>query len=158
MMGHGSAVLAGLVFVANELNNKALFKDATHYMRARSTIVGFMAAFAVSCFGLMHGIGAALFGAIWALVVGIALVVYVHGVVANTGHKKQSNIGVTSGRIATGASLYVLQIVGAVLLAVGVEWGIYVAAVALTLTMIYLVSGAWLLFIGAGLLKKKGEI
>lgn len=158
MMGHGSAVLAGLVFVAIELNHKALFKDATHHARALGTISGFMAAFAVSCFGLMSGMSTTVFGLLWAAAASVALAVYVSGIYKNSGSTFQSNIGVTWPRMAIGISLYVLQIAGALMITADIPTGIYIAAIALTLNMLYLVSGAWLLFIGVALLGKKGKV
>lgn len=158
MMGHGAAVLAGLVFVAIELNHKALFKDATHHARALGTISGFMAAFAVSCFALLDAITHVWFGLLWAITTTVALTIYLKGLSNNQNKVFQSNIGVTRARLVVGISLYLAQIIGALLMVGGNKAGIYIATVALTLNMLYLVSGAWLLFIAVGILEKKGKV
>ena len=50
-------------------------------------------------------------------------------------------------RLAGGATCYVAQVVGAVVLILGHVAGLYIAAVGLIILFAYMISGAWLLLV-----------
>ncbi len=152
-MAHASAVLAGLVFVALELNSASFFKDATQRTRAIGTMTGFMVILLVSGLALMGEQTDLTLGGGWALVAGIGLVIYLRGLFDNEGTKEPSGIGVNKRRVTLGILTYLGQIGGALLLMTGSELGLYLAASFMLLSIVYLVSGAWLLFVGSSMHK-----
>lgn len=145
MMGHGSAVLAGLVFVAMELNAALLFKDEAHRGRAFGTISGFMVILALCAFGLMGYQTNVSLGVAWLITATVGLGIFVHGFVQQPLGSRQGQFGVTPLRTAMGVLSHAGLIIGAGLFIAGQEIGIYISAVFMVLTTVYLVSGAWLL-------------
>ena len=148
MVGGGAAALAGLVFVALSINLGTIVADPTHKNRAIGTLTGFSAVFIICGFALIADQEARWFGIEWFLVSCTALYIYVRGIfrAAKSG---ASWFGVTNVRVTAGVAGYAGQIVGALMLAMGYSVGIYVASIAMVLAFASLVSGAWLLMVGA---------
>ncbi len=147
MVGGAAAALTGLVFVALSINLRTIASDATHRHRAIGTLNGYMAAFAVCAFGLMQGENNQVVGLGWVAVATYGLVVYDYGIVRAQVAGK-SRAGLLSYRIVIGNALYVAQIAGATMLALGYAAGAYLAATALIASIAYTTTSAWLLLMG----------
>jgi hypothetical protein len=59
-----------------------------------------------------------------------------------------SAVGLTAPRLAGGTVCYLAEVVSAVLLVLGYEVGLHIAALAMVVLFAFLISGAWLLMIG----------
>lgn len=147
-VGGGAAALTGLVFVAMSLNLGVIAQDATHRYRAIGTLAGFAAAFVICALAVMGGQNHVAVGIEWALVAGIAAFVYVYGYIMarRTG---ASSVGLQLNRVMSGTACYAAEVAGAVVLSLGYVAGLYVAAVAMVVMLTYMISGAWLLIVGA---------
>jgi hypothetical protein len=147
LVGTGAATLAGLVFVALTINLKAVAQDATHRFRAINMLAGFTSVFVISALALMGHQPYLALGVEWLIVSLLAAVINTNGYVQ--AYRLHSSLYALSlVRIVGGSVCYLGQIVGAVLLILDVETGIYVGAIALVVNFIYLVSGSWLLILG----------
>ncbi|HSX33573.1 MAG TPA: hypothetical protein VLF91_04525 [Candidatus Saccharimonadales bacterium] len=145
LVGTGAVTLTGLVFVALSLNLKTIAIDATHRFRAIGTLTGFAAVFLRSALALMGGQNYKWVGAELLAVASVAGFVYVYGYV----RANRSGSGASLIRTTTGTSLYIIEMVGATLLILGHSAGIYIAATALVINTCYMITGAWLLVLGA---------
>lgn len=118
-----------------------------HTYRAIGTLAGFSAVFATCSLVLMGGQDHVAVGAEWFATAGIAAIIYVNGYVRaiRSGH---SAVGLGVGRLVFGTSMYGAELVGAVVLMLGHVAGLYVAAVAMTALIAFMISGAWLLVAG----------
>jgi hypothetical protein len=147
LVGTGSATLAGLVFVALTINLKGVAKDATHRFRAINMLSGFTSVFVISALALMGHQPYLALGVEWLIVSLFATAINTNGYVQ--AYRLHSSLYALSPfRIIGGSVCYLGQIVGSVLLILGVASGIYVGAVALVVNFFFLVSGAWLLILG----------
>ena len=147
LVGTGAATLAGLVFVALTINLKAVAQDATLRFRAINMLAGFTSVFVISALALMGHQPYLALGVEWLIVSLLAAVINTNGYVQ--AYRLHSSLYALSlVRIVGGSVCYLGQIVGAVLLILDVETGIYVGAIALVVNFIYLVSGSWLLILG----------
>jgi len=147
MVGGAAAALTGLVFVAMSLNIDAIAKDATHRYRAIGTLTGFTAAFIICALALMGGQNYQAVGIEWLIVFGIATAIYVYGYVQAIRIGK-SSVGLRPYRLMVGTTLYIAEIIGAIMLTLGQVVGLYVGAVALIGLLAFTITGAWLLVIG----------
>jgi modulator of FtsH protease len=154
MTGGGAAALTGLVFVALSLNLDLIAHDPTHTYRAIGTLAGFSAVFATCALALMGGQDHMAVGVEWLVVAGIATIIYAYGYVRAM-RSGQSAVGLGIVRLLAGAACYVAEIVGAVLLMLGYVAGIYLAAIAMTALIAFMISGAWLLV--AGVQRERAE-
>lgn len=147
MVGGGAAALTGLLFVALSLNLESIAKDATHRYRAIGTLAGFTAAFIMCALVLMGNQNHLVVGIEWLVVSTVAAAMYVYGYIQalKTG---RSSAGLRLNRLVGGTACYIAEIVGAILLILGYIAGLYVAAIALTLLLAFMISGAWLLIVG----------
>jgi hypothetical protein len=147
MVGGGAAALTGLLFVALSLNLESIAKDATHRYRAIGTLAGFTAAFIMCALVLMGNQNHLVVGIEWLVVSTVAAAMYVYGYIQalKTG---RSSAGLRLNRLVGGTACYIAEIVGAILLILGYIAGLYVAAIALTLLLAFMFSGAWLLIVG----------
>lgn len=59
-----------------------------------------------------------------------------------------STSGLSLGRTIGGATLYIAQIIGSIMLIAGYITGLYIASIAMVISFISLISGAWLLLVG----------
>lgn len=148
MLGGGAAALTGLVFVALSLNLEVISHDPTHRYRAVGTLAGFSAVVLTCSLALMGGQGHMAVGLEWLISSGIATIIYVYGYLRarRAGH---SEVGLGGARLVAGTALYLLEVLGAILLALGFIAGLYLAAVAMAALMAFMISGAWLLVEGA---------
>jgi hypothetical protein len=147
LVGTGSATLAGLVFVALTINLRGVAKDATHRFRAINMLAGFTAVFVISALTLMGHQHYLALGVEWLVVSVIALAINTNGYV-QAYRLRSSLYALGLVRMIGGSACYLGQIVGSILLILGIEAGVYVGAVALIVTFVYLISGAWLLILG----------
>lgn len=147
VLGGGAAALTGLVFVAMSMNLGVITQDVTHRYRAIGTLSGFTAGFMICVLALMGGQDHRAVGAEWLVTSVLAAVIYVHGYVRAIG-AGASSIGLGKGRLVTGTALYLVEVTGAALIVAGYVAGLYIAAVALTILLAFMISGAWLLIVG----------
>jgi hypothetical protein len=147
LVGTGSATLAGLVFVALTINLRGVAKDATHRFRAINMLTGFTSVFVISALALMGHQPYLALGIEWLVVSLFAAVINTNGYI-QAFRINSSRYALNTFRIVGGTACYVGQIVGSALLLAGIEAGIYVAAIALVVNFLFLVSGSWLLIMG----------
>ncbi len=147
MVGGAAAALTGLVFVAMSLNLEAIAKDITHRNRAIGTLIGFTAAFMICALALMGNQNYQAIGFEWLVISSIAAAVYIIGYVqART--RGKSALGLSLYRIVFGTSIYIAEVIGAIMIMLGRTAGLYVASIAMILLLGYTITGAWLLIIG----------
>jgi hypothetical protein len=147
LVGGGAAALTGLVFVAMSLNLEAIVKEATHRHRAVGTLAGFTGIFVICAIVLMGRPNYQVVGIEWLVIAGVAAIIYINGAVQarTTG---RSALGLGLYRLIFGTSLYVIEIIGAIILIRGYIAGLYVAATAMVVLLTYTITGAWLLVVG----------
>lgn len=144
LVGTGAATLTGLVFVAMSLNLKVIAVDVTHRYRAIGTLTGLAAVFMMCALVLMGGQNNKAIGTELLVVSFLAGIVYVSGYI----RAYKSSSGASLLRTTTGTSLYLLQIIGAIILIAGTMAGLYITAIALVANTCYMITGAWLLVVG----------
>ena len=147
LVGTGSATLAGLVFVALTINLRGVARDATHRYRAINMLTGFASIFLISALALMGRQPPVVLGVEWLVVAALALAINTYGYV-QAFRLRSSLYALTVIRIVGGTLCYLGQIVGAAMLIGGVASGIYVSAISVIATFVYLISGSWLLILG----------
>lgn len=147
LVGTGAATLAGLVFVALTINLRGVAHDATHRYRAINMLTGFASIFLISALALMGHQAEFAIGLEWLVVAVLAGAINTYGYV-QAFRLRSSLYALTLIRIIGGSLCYVAQMVGAIMLLLGMEAGIYVGAVAMIATFVYLISGSWLLILG----------
>jgi hypothetical protein len=147
LVGTGAAALTGLVFVSMSLNLHAIVQDDTHRYRAICNLSGLTAIFTICAFAVMGGQNHAAVGAEALIISIVALSIYVYGYTrAFVG--AGSRVGLSLRRFVTGVSCYLIMIAGAVVLISGHITGMFVLAAAMTLNILFFISGAWLLMVG----------
>lgn len=147
LVGTGSATLAGLVFVALTINLRGVARDATHRFRAINMLTGFSSIFLLSALALMGHQPPVALGAEWLVVAALAAAINTYGYV-QAFRLRSSLYALTLVRIVGGSLCYLGQLVGAAMLIDGIMAGIYVGAVSVIATFVYLISGSWLLILG----------
>ena len=147
LVGTGSATLAGLVFVALTINLRGVARDATHRFRAINMLTGFSSIFLLSALALMGHQPSVALGAEWLVVAALAAAINTYGYV-QAFRLRSSLYALTLVRIVGGSLCYLGQLVGAAMLIDGIGAGIYVGAVSVIATFVYLISGSWLLILG----------
>jgi len=147
-VGGAAAALTGLVFVALSLNPRVIANDPTHRYRAVGTLAGFGAIFVICGLALMGGQDHRAVGVEWLAVSAAATVVYVYGYVRAI-RSGASSLGLQSRRLFVGTALHFFEIAGSVLLISGYLTGLYLAAISMTLLLAFMITGAWLLIMGA---------
>lgn len=147
-VGGAAAALTGLVFVAMSLNLKVIAQDATHRYRAVGTLAGFTAIFVISGLGVMGGQDHRAIGLEWLIVAAGAMAEYVYGYI-QARRCGTSSVGLGSFRLVAGTALHLTEIAGAVLLLTGEIAGLYLAATSMIGLLAFMISGAWLLIMGA---------
>jgi hypothetical protein len=148
--------LTGLVFVAMSINLNIIAQDPTHRYRAVGTLAGFTAIFVICGLGVMGGQDHLAVGLEWLIVSALAAVVYVYGYIQAI-RLGESSVGLRSGRLIGGTALHVVEIVGAVLLLSGYVVGLYLAAISMIGVLAFMISGAWLLIMGAAEHRPRGK-
>ncbi len=147
MVGGAAAALTGLVFVAMSLNLDVITADTTHRFRAIGTLTGFVAVFMICALALMAGQNHQAIGIEWLIVSSIAALVYVNGYVRAI-QSRDSSVGLSLTRLATGTACYIAEIIGAILLTLGYIAGLYLASIAMVVYIAFMITGAWLLLVG----------
>jgi modulator of FtsH protease len=150
MVGGSAAVLTGLVFVALSLNVNVVTQDATHRYRAIDTLSGMVGIFVICALVLMGGQDHRAVGIEWLVVAAISIAIYLHG------HVQAVRLGgsmawLHASRTVTVVVLYLTQLVGAALLVADHIAGLYLAAAAMVAALAFMISGAWLLVVGASM-------
>ena len=148
MVGGGAAALVGLIFVAMSLNPEVIIRNTTHKNRAINMLTGFSAIFMACGFALIGRQSLVQLGVEWLVLWTVATVIFVRGYVVAI-RSGMSSIGLSATRLAGGTLCYLAEVVAGVLLILGHEAGLYVASVAAIVLFAFLISGAWLLIIGA---------
>ena len=146
-VGGAAAAVTGLVFVALSLNLEVVTRDATHRYRAIGTLMNFAGIFVLCSLALMGGQNHVAIGAEWLIVASSACGVFVHGFLRARSGGSETNPSLL--RTMVGATFYLAQIAGSVVVLFGATAGLYIAAVAMVILGAYSVSGAWLLLVSA---------
>jgi hypothetical protein len=147
MVGSGAAALAGLIFVAMSINHQIIIRNATHKNRAINMLTGFTAVFMACCFALIGNQSLAALGLEWLVLWLIATAIFIRGYVIAI-RSGMSSIGLGAPRLAGGTICYLAEVTAAVLLILGQNAGLSIAAIAIIVLFAFLISGAWLLMIG----------
>jgi hypothetical protein len=146
MVGGGAAALTGLVFVAMTLHLEDITGDPVHRHRARTILTGLTAVFIRCALVLMGGQnGEAV--AVELIVVLVVVEVILYNSIRSAA--ASADRGVLLRTLGSFACLVVEQ-VGALILFFGNEGGLYVVAVGMMSSFIFMVTGAWLLLVGVG--------
>lgn len=144
MVGGGSAALTGLVFVAMTLHLEDIVHHPVHRHRARTILTGLTAVFLRCGLVLMGGQGRQ---AIAIEIIGVLVVVEVILYRSLVEAIRTSDRGVFVRGVGSFATLVVEQI-GALILFAGPTWGLYIVAIGMLSSFVFMVTGAWLLLVG----------
>jgi hypothetical protein len=133
--------------VAHTISLREAKNDVVHRHRAISTLAGFTAVFMRCSVALMSGQSRQAVGAGLLVIAGAAAIGFRFGVYRTwqADHLHTFNLPRTAGSVG----LYVVEMVGAVIFMTASVAGLYVAAIAMVANFSFLISGAWLLLIGA---------
>ena len=144
MVGGGAAALTGLVFVAMTLHLQAIVGHPVHRHRARTILTGLTAVF-LRCGLILMGDQSrqAVAVEIIAVLVVVEAILYRSLVEA----VRTKDPGVLIRGVGSFACL-VLEQVGAVILFAGATWGLYIVALGMLSSFVFMVTGAWLLLVG----------
>ena len=147
MVGGGAAALAGLIFVAMSTNHAIILQNKTHKNRAINMLSGFTAVFMACGFALIEDQPPRAPGIEWLVLWLIAAAIFIRGyaVAIKAG---VSFIGLNVPRLGGGTLCYLAEVIGAILLILGYEAGLYIAAIGIVVLFAFLISGAWLIVIG----------
>jgi hypothetical protein len=146
-VGGGAAALTGLVFVAMTLHLDEIINNPVHRHRARSILAGLTAVFIRCALVLMGGQSSqAVAVELIAVLVVVEAILYRSISLA----ARDADNRVLLRAIGSFACL-VLEQIGAVILFSGASWGLYVVALGMMSSFIFMVTGAWLLLVGVGL-------
>ena len=148
MVGSGAAALAGLIFVAMSINPEVIIRNTTHKNRAINMLTGFTAIFMASGLALMGDQYPEVLGFEWLVLWLVATFIFVRGYVVAI-RAGVSFIGLNVPRLGGGTLCYFAEVIGAILLIFGYAEGLYIAAIGIVVLFAFLISGAWLLIIGA---------
>lgn len=144
MVGGGAAALTGLVFVAMTLHLEDIVHHPVHRHRARTILTGLTAVFLRCGLILMAGQSRqAVAVEIIAVLLIVEAILYRSLVEAI----RTNDRGVLVRGVGSFACL-VLEQVGAVFLFAGAGWGLYVVALGMLSSFVFMVTGAWLLLVG----------
>jgi len=144
MVGSGVAALTGLVFVALSLNVSEMTKDATHKYRSINTLAGLTAVFVRCGLVLMGGQSHTAVGIELFTIASMGVISFWYGF----GQAFRFEAHPSKQRLAAGSCLYVAELAGAAVLALGSITGLYIAAAAMLLNVAFMISAAWLLVVG----------
>src|SRR5215475_4552561 len=137
MVGSGAAALAGLIFVAMSIKHEIIIQNTTHKNRAINMLSGFTAIFMASGLALIGDQGLSVLGVEWLVLWLIATVIFIRGYVVAL-RAGVSFIGLNAPRLAGGTICYLAEVAAAVLLILGRQAGLYVAAVAIIVLFAFL--------------------
>lgn len=146
-VGGGAAALTGLVFVAMTLHLDEIINNPVHRHRARSILAGLTAVFIRCALVLMGGQDSQ---AVAVELVAVLIVVETILYRSIRQAAQDADNRVLLRAIGSFACL-VLEQAGALILFFGFSWGLYVVAVGMMSSFIFMVTGAWLLLVGVGM-------
>jgi hypothetical protein len=146
-VGGGAAALTGLGFVAMSLHLDVIARDPALRHRARTVLAALAAVFVRCCLALMgdqsgRTIGAELIIVVIPAAVGSLLSFRQIVLSAEAGATRESTL-----RTFSGTACYFAEIIGAALLVAGYGDGIYIAGAAMLATILFAISGSWLLLV-----------
>jgi hypothetical protein len=144
MVGGGAAALTGLVFVAMTLHLQDIVHHPVHRHRARTILTGFTAVFLRCGLILMGNQGRQ---AIAIEIIGVLVVVEAILYRSLVDAVRANDRGVLLRGVGSFACL-VLEQLGALVLFAGATWGLYVVALGMLSSFVFMVTGAWLLLVG----------
>ena len=144
VVGGGAAALTGLVFVAMTLHLDDIVNHPVHRHRARSILTGLTAVFIRCSLVLMGGQSFR-----WVAVEIIAVLVVVEVVLyrSTLGARDAADLSVLARSVGSFVTLVIEQL-GAVILFTGATWGLYLVALGMMSSFVFMVTGAWLLLVG----------
>jgi modulator of FtsH protease len=146
-VGGGAAALTGLVFVAMTLHLNEIINNPVHRHRARSILAGLTAVFIRCALVLMGGQNdQAVALELIAVLVVVEAILYRSIRLAAQDADNQVLL-----RALGSFACLVLEQIGAVILFFGASWGLYVVALGMMSSFIFMVTGAWLLLVGVGM-------
>jgi modulator of FtsH protease len=146
-VGGGAAALTGLVFVAMTLHLDEVINNPVHRHRARSILAGLTAVFIRCALVLMGGQNAQAV-AVELIVVLVVVEAILYRSIRMAA--RDADNAVLLRAVGSFACL-VLEQAGAVILFFGSSWGLYVVALGMLSSFIFMVTGAWLLLVGVGM-------
>lgn len=144
MVGGGAAALTGLVFVAMTLHLQDIVNHPVHRHRARTILTGLTAVF-LRCGLILMGNQSRQ--AVALEIIGVLVVVEVILYRSLVEAIRAEDRGVLVRGVGSFACL-VLEQVGALILFAGPAWGLYVVALGMLSSFVFMVTGAWLLLVG----------
>jgi hypothetical protein len=144
MVGGGAAALTGLVFVAMTLHLEDIVNHPVHRHRARTILTGLTAVFLRCGLVLMAGQSRQ---AVAVEIIGVLVVVEVVLYRSLVDAIRTPDSGVFLRGVGSFACL-VLEQMGALILFAGAAWGLYIVAVGMLSSFVFMVTGAWLLLVG----------
>src|SRR5260370_2021471 len=143
MVGGGSAALTGLIFVAMTLHLEEITTNPVHRHRARTILMGLTAVF-IRC-GLVL-MGGQSFRAVALEIIGVLTVVEFLLYSSIRQAMQSADRGVLLRTIGSFACL-LLEQAGAIVLLLGSAWGLYIVGLGMMSSVIFMVTGAWLLLV-----------
>ena len=144
MVGGGAAALTGLVFVAMTLHLEDIVHHPVHRHRARTILTGLTAVFVRCGLVLMSGQSRqAIAVEIIAVLVVVEVILYRSLLDAI----RTDDRGVFLRGVGSFATLVVEQLGAVILFTVGLV-GLYVVAIGMLSSFVFMVTGAWLLLVG----------
>jgi modulator of FtsH protease len=146
-VGGGAAALTGLVFVAMTLHLDEIINNPVHRHRARTILAGLTAVFIRCALVLMGGQNAQ---AVAVELIAVLIVVETILYRSITQAARDADNQVLLRALGSFACL-VLEQAGALVLFFGSTWGLYVVALGMMSSFIFMVTGAWLLLVGVGM-------
>jgi hypothetical protein len=149
MVGGGAAALTGLVVVAMSLHLDVIAGDVVLRHRARSILTGLAAVFMRCGLVLMGGQGGRAVASELFAVCAVITIAGVNSFVQASrlqGTVPRASVLRTAGSIAC----YTFEMAGAAALFAGSSLGLYVVAIAMVANFFFMISGSWLLLVGAG--------
>lgn len=148
MVGGGAAALTGLVFVAMSLHLADIASNRMHRHRARTVLTALTTIFIRCALVLMGGQSGRAVGAeIFVVVAGAEFVVLRSLYEAVRGSSEGAQHGVLPRTLGYAVCLVIEQ-AGAAILFFGHAWGLYAVGSAMMVSVLFIVSGAWLLLVG----------
>lgn len=148
MAGSGAAALTGLVFVAMSLHVAAIKGDTAHRHRASGSLTGLASVFVLCGLVLMGGQQHQAAGA-EALIVAAGTAAFFARRFLRTRRFRGDDAALGVYRSLGSTICYLAEMTGAALLIGGDSFGTYLIAVGIMVNFYFMISGAWLLFVGA---------
>jgi modulator of FtsH protease len=145
-VGGGAAALTGLVFVAMSLHLSDIAANPAHRHRARTILTALTDVFVRCGLVLMGGQSARAVGVeIFVVIVGVEVVVLrsLSQAIRGSGATQHGVLPRTLGY----AACLIIEQAGAAVLFFGHTWGLYAVGVGMMASVLFIVSGAWLLLV-----------